>query len=443
VAGAGGLLQEARALFQGGQGPRALTAYRRLLLLDPDCAPGWAGFGRQLLALNDAAAAEDACRRALALDPEQLEARLDLARCLMLRERLPEALALLEPAVAQAPGDPEVTTLLMNIFIRQGDDGALRREMLRRVDADFTGVEAQWERACVQLLCGDLAGGWEAFEARRQLPGVPAFRLRCPQPQWQGEPLAGRTLLLHWEQGFGDTLQFIRFAPQVRTQGGRVLLLAQRELADLAGTCPGVDQVVAHGDPLPPFDLYLPLLSLPRVLGTELATIPADIPYLEVPAGVPHRAALAGLLAPSRGRTRVGLCWSGSATHSRDRQRSLPPQALAPLGALPGVAWHSFQKEGEPAPLPGLVELGPSLGTFSDTAYALSGMDLVITVDTALAHLAGALGVPTLLLLAYLPDWRWLMGRDDSPWYPTLRLYRQTLPGDWAGVIRQVLGDLG
>jgi hypothetical protein len=204
-----------------------------------------------------------------------------------------------------------------------------------------------------------------------------------------------------------------------------------------------VDQVVPHLGSLPPYDLQAPLLSLPSIFKTDLDHIPADIPYLDLPERVPNRQSLARILAASHGKVRIGIVWAGSSTHGKDEERSIPVDALAPLGDLPGVAWHSFQMEpGPAAPLPGIVPLAPLLANFSDTAYALSGMDLVITVDTALAHLAGALGMPTLLMLPFVPDFRWLLERSDSPWYPTMRIYRQSVPGDWGSVIQRVARDL-
>jgi hypothetical protein len=197
------------------------------------------------------------------------------------------------------------------------------------------------------------------------------------------------------------------------------------------------------GEPLPPFDLHVPLLSLPWIFKTDLTSIPADIPYLEVPGHVPNGQPLSGILEASAGRIRIGLAWAGNPVHVRDKERSLPAALLEPLAALQGVAWHSFQFEPlEAVPLPGVVPLAPLLSSFSDSAVAVAAMDLVITVDTALAHLAGALGVPTFLLLHTFPDWRWFLGREDSPWYPTLRIYRQPNPGDWASVLRQVVADL-
>jgi len=439
-----GLFAGAGALALAGQPIQAIAEYRRVLDLHPDAALGWAAYGKLLLAKGRVQAAQEACAKALQLDAGILEARLDLARCLLNLGEWPAAEGLLTPAVELASENTDVTALLMHLALLQGNQAGLRREMLRRVDADYSGTLLEWERSCVNLICGALAEGWEQFESRCDLPGRPSYRLACAQPCWAGEPLAGRTLLLHWEQGFGDTVMFVRYAALVKALGATVVLLVQPELADLVATCPGVDRVIAHGAELPAFDYYLPLLSLPRLFHTEVATIPAAIPYLDIPAHVPNRAGIAQLLALALGRTRIAVCWAGSPTHARDGQRSLPAKALGPLQALPDIAWYSFQPGArETPPFPGIIPLGPLLTNFSDTAYALSGMDLVITVDTALAHVAGALGIPTLLLISYIPDWRWMFGRTDSPWYPTLRLYRQPAPRTWGPVIQQLIVDLG
>ena len=194
---------------------------------------------------------------------------------------------------------------------------------------------------------------------------------------------------------------------------------------------------------MPPFDLQASLLSLPWIFRTDLSSIPAMVPYLNVPEEIPNRKALLERLAGTQGYTRIGLVWAGRPEHGRDFERSLPASALAPLAALSEVAWFSFQLGRPEVPaLPNLFSLAPFLSDFSDTAYALSGMDLLITVDTSVAHLAGALGIPTLLLLPFQPDFRWMLRREDSPWYPTLRLYRQPAYGDWESVIRQVVSDL-
>ncbi len=316
----------------------------------------------------------------------------------------------------------------------------MERDILKK---KYPADVAEYERGYLSLLFGEMPKGWDQYESRLRIPGKVKPKRAFAQPRWQGELFPGRTLLLHFEQGFGDTFMFARYAPMVKALGGRVILLAQKPLADVIATCVGFDEVIAEGAPLPDFDLQLPLPSLPHVFRTELGTIPAAIPYLDVPERVPNRDRIARALVASQGKLRIGCAWAGSPNHARDKERSIPRKALEPLGAIPGAAWHSFQFGVlADAPLPGIVPLAPALQSFSDTAYALSGMDLVITVDTALAHLAGAMGIPTLLLVHFQPDFRWMLYREDSPWYPTLRIYRQSIPGDWNSVIQEVLGDL-
>lgn len=310
-------------------------------------------------------------------------------------------------------------------------------------DCFLDSPRARFPAADASLLSGDLPHGWDQYEARLQVPGLIQPERHFTHPRWDGQPFQGKTLLLHYEQSFGDTLMFVRYAPMVKAMGGNVLLAAQGPLADLVATCQGIDLVIPRGTAPPPFDFHFPLLSLPWLFRTELSSIPAEVPYLKVPESVPNREALTQLLARSEGLIRVGLTWKGRSSLPRDSGQSIPPAALAPLAALPEVAWHSFQREdGSEAPFPGIQPVGPSISTFSDLAHALSAMDLVITVDTAVAHLAGALGIPALLLLAHEPDWPWLLERDDSPWYPTLRLYRQQVPGDWESVVQRVIRDL-
>ncbi|HJV22378.1 MAG TPA: glycosyltransferase family 9 protein [Holophagaceae bacterium] len=349
-------------------------------------------------------------RKATALTPSGLEAHQRLIQACYDAARWDDYAAEVERFAAASPGSPLV----------------------------------EYERGYLNLLRGDLKTGWAQFEARLRVPGYVPPAKRFPQPRWTGGSFEGKTLLVHFEQGFGDTLMLVRYLPLVKARGGRVLLLVQPQFAYLMTTLQGPDQVVAFGhEELPPFDLQVSLFSLPAIFGTGLDSIPCDIPYLGIPRSVPNREALAALLAESEGQTRVGLAWGGNPVHPRDAQRSIPPALLDPLGAIPGVAWHSFQLGREDRPsLPGLVSLAPLLQTFSDSAYALSGMDLVITVDTALAHLAGALGIPTLLLVSHAPDFRWRLDREDSPWYPSMRIYRQPRCGEWAPVIQQLLSDL-
>lgn len=473
----GEMLKAARALDRAGERERALEGYRGYLLVEPGSVEGWADMGGLLMQSGRLDEADAACVRALQLDrsclvasinlacvrmhqgrlgeaekglreilgfaPGRRDAALALAECLVKQDALAEARTVLAGLLGREPGNLQAHQMLGQIFHRLGLWAEYQTEIERRMGIEPGCAYLDYERGYLKLLSGELAEGWRRYESRLRVPRLTRFTADLPQPRWRGEPFPGRTLLLRFEQGFGDTLMFVRLAPLVKALGGRVLLEAQPELADLVATCAGIDQVIPWGDPLPPFDLHLPLLSLPGVLGIELEGIPASIPYLDIPERVPNREWLARVLAASGSCTRVGLGWTGSSAYRNDAARSIPPAALAPLAALPNVFWHGFQVGPQEAPpLPGFVSLAPWLGNFSDTAYALSGMDLVITVDTALAHLAGALGIPTFLLLPFGPDWRWLLGRDDSPWYPSMRIYRQAVPGDWSGVVTRVAADL-
>jgi hypothetical protein len=334
---------------------------------------------------------------------------------------------------------------LVQIYLLAGDSAMAYKEQTRRAIllAGISGPRADCARAHATLLYGEMPQGWDLYEARLRVPGLIRPERNFTHPCWNGEAFPGKTVLLHYEQGLGDTLMFVRYASRVKALGGRVLLAAQKSLADLVATCPGIDEVIPRGSPVPPFDFHFPLLSLPWLFRTELASIPAEIPYLRVPSQVPNRLALAEQLALGEGCIRVGLAWQGSSDHPRDSERSIPAPTLSPLADLRGVTWYSFQRENSSvAPFPGILPLGPHLNSFSDTAFALSTMDLLISVDTAVAHLAGALGIPTFLLLTNIPDWRWLMDRDDSPWYPTFRLYRQINGGNWDEVVQRLVSDL-
>jgi hypothetical protein len=256
-----------------------------------------------------------------------------------------------------------------------------------------------------------------------------------------GESIAGKTVLLWSEQGIGDTLQFLRYAPFVRAMGARVIVDVHRELVPLVKTQGLADVVVAAGDPVPAFDVHAPLMSVPFILGTTIDTIPATVPYLRP---MPDRVEAWAKRLPADGTRKVGIAWAGARGHHNDRRRSIAVELLAPLGDVPGVTFVSIQPRSADAPVPPipLLDLGRELRDFADTAALLSQLDLVITVDTSVAHLAGALGRPVWTMLAFAPDWRWMLGREDTPWYPTMRLFRQRSVGDWADVVARVRSAL-
>jgi len=391
------------ALKDLGRPAAALIRFRRALAVNPSAAEVHFNFDntlRETGALDDAV---EAPGRAVALDPGHIRARTNLGVALRDLGRTAEALAAFEAAIA--------------------------------CDGDY--ADAHWNRALALLLSGDFERGWPAYEWRWRATTMTPRKFSAPL--WDGTPADRRTLLLHAEQGLGDCLQFIRYAPLVVARGATVVVECPAPLASLVGSCAGVSEVVARGAPLPPFDLHAPLMSLPGLLATRADTIPAETPYLAAPKSA--GAALENALEQAPGRKKIGIVWAGNPGHENDRNRSCDPAYFACLADNSDVALFNLQKNASRMALsqvPLAADLAPYLDDFSDTAFAAQQMDLLVTVDTALAHLAGALGRPVWLLLPFAPEWRWQLARDDSPWYPTMRLFRQTRPGDWDGVFQRL-----
>jgi tetratricopeptide (TPR) repeat protein len=421
----------------------AVAAYRTALRLDPRNAQAANDLGTALIESGRFDEALASIDQALALDPGLFGALINRGNALNQLKRPEQALQAYQRALALNPAAAQVHSNCGHLLHDAGryDEALHAYERALALQPDLALV--QWNKGLIKLLHGEFEEGWRLYEARWQSYARPSFR-NFPQPLWSGDALAGRTILLHAEQGLGDTLQFCRYLPAVAELGGTVLLEAPATLLPLLETLPGRKTLLASGDPLPPFDLQCPLLSLPLAFGTRLETIPAPIPYLSVPED--RREPWAARLGP-RQRPRIGLAWSGAPNHLADRERSLPLRLLAPLLQL-DAEFHSLQKliraEDEPAlaGLPQLVRHEAELRDFADTAALTAAMDLVITVDTSVAHLAGALGKPLWLLLQHAPDFRWMLQRPDSPWYPTARLFRQDHPGDWEAVIAAVAAQL-
>jgi hypothetical protein len=300
-------------------------------------------------------------------------------------------------------------------------------------------ADAHVAKAINLLLRGDYASGWRSYEWRWRMEGFSSLKRNFPQPQWRGEPLNGRRILLHGEQGVGDCLQFLRYVPRVQAAGGVVILEIQPRLKRICALLPGVAELIALGEPVPEVDLHCPLMSLPLACGTDLQSIPGEVPYLSVPREAQEKARS---LAWPTDRLRVGLAWAGSEKHLKDRFRSLPFAMLAPLLALEDVHFFSLQLGTAAKELLAedarITDLAPETVDMADTAAQIAQLDLVISVDTSVAHITGALGKPVWVLLAHCADWRWLTDREDSPWYPTARLFRQRVAGDWGEVIGRV-----
>ena len=363
------------------------------------------GMGAGLAALGRLEDAIACHRRALALRPDFPEAHNSLGTALRDAGRPEEALACFRRAVALRPDYP-----------------------LAHVNL-----------AMALLARGEFAAGWQEYEWRWRLHATDRPR-SFPAPQWRGEPAQGRRLLLHSEQGLGDTLQFCRYAPLAAARGFRVRLQVQHSLVRLLRSLPGVEQVVGTNDPAPEHDLHCPLLSLPLAFGTTPGTIPSAPAYLQ--ADPAQQAQWQARLAGVEG-LRVGLAWAGNPRLAADRRRSIPPEHLAALAGVPGLRLFSVQKGGPamPASLP-LIDCMAEMADFADTAALVGNLDLVVSVDTAVAHLAAALGKPVRLLDRFDCCWRWPAGQGGSAWYPTLRVFRQPRPGDWAAVIAQLAQDL-
>ena len=392
---------------------RAETCYRRALAAAPGLHAAHIDLGNVCLDRNDPEGMVAWYRRALALAPEDAAACVNVGRMLRDLGRLDEALALYEAAL--------------------------------RLDPD--NVESHFSRGLIRLTQGRYPDGWQGYEWRcRRAEWVKGYPHRLGSPRWNGEPFCGRTLLVHHEQGFGDTLQFVRYLPMAKARGGRVLFEVPAALRSLVRGVAGADDVLELspcGPARVPHDLHVPLLSLPGLCGTTLDTIPAEVPYLF--ADPVKTAAWAERLDPLG--LNVGIVWSGSTWTRRLAEKSCPVDQLMGLTTIPGTRWVALQKDAPAAELEaaraaGVACWGPEFRDFSDTAAAVVGLDLVIAVDTAVAHLAGAMGKPVWVLLPKRSDWRWLLDRTDSPWYPTMRLYRQGGPDSWADVIARVAHDL-
>lgn len=437
---------QAQALHALGRGDEALQRLATVLAAEPLHPGALESQGNLLLEAGRAQEALDAFERAIAAHGRGPDALANASAALLRLDRPAEALALAEEALRADSHHRASLHNRAHALLELARVEEARAHSLAALEIHPGDPDLAWNSAVAHLLLGDLRPGWRAHEARWAAKGflraatapVPAL------PRWDGEDLAGASILLYAEQGMGDSLQFLRYVPLVAQRAREVLLQLPAALLPLAqGLAPNC-RTVAAGQPAPAADWQCPLLSLPHAFGTTIEDIPARVPYLRAdPAGV---AAWRARLPAGEG-PRVGITWSGNPRHGNDRNRSLPLARFRRI-AVPGVRFVALQPEvraadrAELAGWPGLFDAGPELRSFADTAALLEALDLVIAVDTSVVHLAGALGRPTWILLPHVPDWRWLLGRADTPWYPTARLYRQPARGDWDSVLERVREDL-
>ena len=475
------LYNRGSALRDLNRSAEAVASYDKALEIKPDYVEALNNRGLALLDLRRPAEALASFERALAIRPDHARALNNRGSVLRGLERPAEALASFDKALAVQPDNAE-TLYNRGIVLRDlmrpaealacfdqalsikadhvdalNNRGLLLRDLDRPREAlasydralsiEPDNAETHSNRSCLRLLLGDLERGFEEFEWRWRVPDFAPWRRDFARPLWRGEEsLEGRTILLHAEQGFGDAVQFVRYVPLVAARGARVVLEVPPPLTALFASVPGTARVVGRGEKLPDFDCHCPLLSLPLAFKTGLETIPAAIPYLSAPPD--HVAKWRQRLPQKRGR-RIGIAWAGNPNFKGDQTRSPGLARILPLFSLGGVEFLGLQKDLREADrdtlrdIPQVLCLGDNIEDFADTAAIMSLVDLVISSDTSVAHLAGALGKPVWILLQHVADWRWLRDRGDSPWYPTARLFRQPANGDWEGVIRQVTAALG
>ncbi|MFQ5935085.1 MAG: tetratricopeptide repeat protein [Acidiferrobacterales bacterium] len=441
-------LQRALADHRAGRLEEAEARYQAILAREPEQPGALHWLGVIAFQRGQYQTAVERIERALTIQPDYAEAHNNLGLALQAQNSLNEAIAAFRRALELAPDDAEVHN---NLGIALTQSGAIADaipvfESALVLKPDFS--EAHFNRGLNLLHVGRFTEGWREYEWRlkcdeqRQRSGF----VDLPQPRWDGRPFGGKTLLVHTEQGFGDTIHFARYVPMAKQRGGRVLLACEPVLRRLFETLPGgVDAFVGDPQTLPDhidFDMHVPLPSLAGLFDTTVATIPDEVPYLQADIS----------LAQSwRERTdpdgyNVGIVWAGKGDPNPRRSCTLGD--MAALARTPSVRFYSMQKGPAAADIGQapkgmkIVDCARELGDFADTAALIANLDLVISIDTAVAHLAGALGRPVWTLLSYPSDWRWLVGRDDSPWYPSMKLFRQTQAGDWGPVIQRVAAKL-
>jgi hypothetical protein len=417
--------------------------------MKPDHIPAYLDLSFLCDQLGNTGGAINCCKKALDLDPECADAYNYLGNAQVSHGDVPAALESYRQAVQIRPDRADVYFNLANALKGCGRLRAAIENYHRALELKPDYIDAHWNLSHALLLSGNFLDGWREYEWRFQLPGQKdIYPYRYEVPRWDGASFKGKRLLVHDEQGLGDTLQFMRYLPLVKSLGGTVIFEVRKQLLKVLQNVTGFDELVersSDGQPPVAFDLYVPLMSLPAIFGTTQLTVPARVPYLSADSDLTHRWAeklnqISGF--------KVGICWQGNPSHQADGSRSVPLKYFTPLANIGNVRLVSLQKKHgleQLVDLPAEVsvidfasELDESNGVFIDTAAVMKNLDLIIASDTAIPHLSGALGVPVWLVLPDIPEWRWLMERNDSPWYPTMRLFRQTKPGDWTTVFCRI-----
>jgi len=446
------IFEQAWRAHQAGALPQAEQLYRQVLQVDPGYADAWCFLGAIFQSQGKLAEAEANQRRALKLIPDFATAQKCLGIAVAQQGRLEEAAEIFDAMLRYQTDDAEVYNNQGLVRAQQGRWEEALSNYAQAIALNPDYGDTHWNRALVWLVQGRFEEGWREYEWRWKQPNFTPRHFK--QPMWDGTPLHGRTILLYGEQGLGDAIQFIRYARLVQELGGKVIVECHAPLMKLLASVQGIDRLLPFGAALPAFDVQTPLCSLPFLLGTTLANVPAQVPYIVAEQGLvaQWKCELEGVAPSSGSGLRIGIAWQGNPTFRDDRWRSIPLTQFAPLSQVEGVRLISLQKGHGTDQLRGVADLFEVLdfgsrldeaaGPFMDTAAIMKNVDLVITSDTAVPHLAGALGVPVWVALPHVPDWRWMLQREDSPWYPTMRLFRQARDGDWEGVFAHMAAEL-
>jgi Tfp pilus assembly protein PilF len=421
----------------------SLASYQRVVAIDPNHVESLNNMGIALHSQGKIDEAMACLRRAVALKPGYADAYNNLGNAFHEQGKIDEAVALYRRALELNPAYFDALSNLGNALRAQGNLGESIAAYERALEVKPDNPHVRMSRGLCRLQMGDFERGWADYEWRLRCKefSIPEFR----QPRWDGRALAGRSILLYADHGLGDSIQFIRYAPLVKARGGRVIVTCRQPLARLAATCEGVDQVALEGSSLPDFDVYAPLMSLPMIFGTRLSNVPAVVPYVTPDADLIERWRQE---LPLEGQCNVGIAWQGNPQFRGDSHRSFPLALFEPLARVDGVRLFSLQKGigadqiGELAGRFAVADVGCRFSDFMDSAAVMSNVDLVITSDSSLAHLAGAIGVPIWVAISVAADWRWQTDREDNPWYPTMRLFRQKAWGDWDEVFARIAIEL-
>jgi tetratricopeptide (TPR) repeat protein len=417
----------------------AIACYRRALFLKPDSATAFHGLGNALAEEKDWTRARRCLERAVELNPASADAHNSLGNLHYSQRKMQEAALHYRRAIEIDATYARAHVNLGNALLALGRHAHARCMYERGLALDPASPGAVYNLALAHLRNGEFTHGWREYESRWNFDELHLRRRNFRIPLWRGEPLNGKTILLHAEQGLGDTIQFARFVPLVAARGGRVVLEVQPPLLRLLQSLPGAESVVPRGSELPTFDCHCPLMSLPLALGTMLETIPSPEGYLSAEPAPQY---------PAASNLRIGIAWAGNPHHRGDATRSMPLEALAPLASVPGVSLISLQKGAgieQLAPLRDCLPVHDDASAHADmleTAALVQTLDLVLSVDTSIAHLAGAMAKPVWIMLPWVADWRWMEERADSPWYRSARLFRQSVPGNWASVADQIVAAL-